>query len=1221
VTVDDDTADEIDSLLAAVARIPTRDTWTPPAELDEYKLIRPLGHGGMGSVWLAHDRVLDRLVAIKLVAHLDPQARDRFALEARAAARLQHGNVVTVYRFGEHADRPFIVSEYIRGESLDALAKPVPWQRALELGIALARGLAAAHRHGIVHRDIKPANAIVTDDGEAKLVDFGLAKLGDTASAPLRPTPHPFALGTSPLTSPGAIAGTPLYLAPEVRAGEPATRRSDVYQLGAVLYELVTARASLLDVPGGPAAALTADVPPLALDDDGHKLAAVVARCLRRDPAERFASGDELREALEHIASHQLGGELPEGNPYRGLVAFEAEHRALFFGRGADIRAVLERLRSDPFVVITGDSGAGKSSLCRAGVLPHVADGGLADGVAWRVVTLVPGQRPLTTLASVLAEIAGLDEGELYTLMRDQPASMTRALRRALGIGRGVLVFVDQLEELVTLAGPEAREFSAVLSHLAAGAPGIRVLATVRGDFVSRLDVEVSRDLYVLRPLGEESAREAIVGPARAKGGRFESTALVDALVAEHVELPLLEFTLAQLWDARDPATQTISARTLDSIGGVRGALARHADAVIETLIPAQRADARRILLRLVTPERTRARRSADELGGDREALHALVRGRLVVARGDNPPLFELAHERLVDGWPTLSEWLSRTVELRAVHARLAAAAANWQRLDRAPEALWRERQLGDLAQLPATELTGAEAQFAAASRHAVRRRRIARIAIAVAVPAIVASFYVGARLITGRNLAHAIDAKLHDARSDLAHARTASTAVFDLRAASVSAFDAGRDADAPWHTALVHDGEAQAAYARAASAIEAALLLDTDRDDVRRTLADITLERIRYADQLFRVAERDELRTRLTTYDAASANRLAAPVQLRLTVEPRDAVLSIDGARVDANALLSPGSYVVVAQAPGRASVRIPVHARSGESVAAVVTLPPASAVPAGFVYVPPGDFLSGSRDAEPVRRFYGAPPMHVRQSQGYLIGKTEVTYAQWIEFLDALPADERVRRAPHVEGSQTIQNVGGVELTRDAAGWKLAFAPAGHVYHARAGEPIVYPARTRRQRQDWLKLPVSGITADDAGVYAAWLDRTKRVPHARLCSEAEWERAARGADGRTYPHGPDTLAPDDANIDVTYGQQDGGFGPDEVGSHPASTSPFGVDDASGNVWEIVRSENGAVLMRGGSFYTNAYTAALANRSEILTPTFRHVLTGVRICADVAQH
>ncbi|HLL22558.1 MAG TPA: serine/threonine-protein kinase, partial [Kofleriaceae bacterium] len=275
--------DSFGPLLARVARLPVR-RWNPPAELDEYRIVKPLGRGGMGSVWLAEDRLLDRLVALKFIAHSEPDAsiRERFAIEARAAARLSHVNVVTVYRFGEVSARPYLVSEYIRGESLERIEKPLPWRRCLELGIALARGLAAAHRAGIVHRDIKPANVILGADGVVKLVDFGLAKLGHASDAAPVPTADVGTADTAPeLTRRGTIAGTPRYLAPEVRAGAVADRRSDVYQVGAVLYELATSRPPIADAVVG------ADLVP-ELAPEASRFSAVVERCLYGAPDRRF---------------------------------------------------------------------------------------------------------------------------------------------------------------------------------------------------------------------------------------------------------------------------------------------------------------------------------------------------------------------------------------------------------------------------------------------------------------------------------------------------------------------------------------------------------------------------------------------------------------------------------------------------------------------------------------------------------------------------------------------------------------------------------------------------------------------------------------------------------------------------------------------------------------------------------------------------------------------
>src|SRR5262249_27499612 len=157
-----------------------------------------------------------------------------------------------------------------------------------------------------------------------------------------------------------------------------------------------------------------------------------------------------------------------------------------------------------------------------------------------------------------------------------------------------------------------------------------------------------------------------------------------------------------------------------------------------------QRAGARRLLLRLVTPERTRGRCTAEELTGDRAVLDALVRGRLVVARGADPPAFELAHERLIDSWPALAGWLSDTTEASAAHRRRATAAGSGEQPDRSREGLGRERQLADLAVLADGDLTASEAAFVAASRRAAHRRRAARIGLAVAIPAVIAAIWMG---------------------------------------------------------------------------------------------------------------------------------------------------------------------------------------------------------------------------------------------------------------------------------------------------------------------------------------------------------------------------------------------------------------------------------------------------------------------------------------------
>jgi serine/threonine protein kinase/pimeloyl-ACP methyl ester carboxylesterase len=327
-------------------------SWVPPPEIDGFRVVRRLGSGGMGTVYLGHDDVLDRPVALKFLVAADPNvpARDRFLLEARALARLQHPNIMGIYRVGEVLGRPYLAYELIAGQSLDQLPKPVAWPRALELVIGIARGLSAAHRRDVLHRDIKPANVMLSDTGEIKLLDFGLAKLLDGSVRPdgegadgegadgegaaaipdgamLDATldgggslsegaaTHPIASGSRArgaaaevsLTATGALLGTPLYMAPELWRGEPASVQSDVYALGLLLYELLSGH---LPHQGLHAAEIseavqTRDPQPIRslCPAVPQALADVVDRAIRRRRAERFQSAHEVRDALEAIHS------------------------------------------------------------------------------------------------------------------------------------------------------------------------------------------------------------------------------------------------------------------------------------------------------------------------------------------------------------------------------------------------------------------------------------------------------------------------------------------------------------------------------------------------------------------------------------------------------------------------------------------------------------------------------------------------------------------------------------------------------------------------------------------------------------------------------------------------------------------------------------------------------------------------------------------------------
>ena len=292
------------------------------AKLGPYEIVAPLGAGGMGEVYRARDTRLERTVAIKILpAHLsdDPEAKERFDREARAISSLSHPNICHLYDVGVQDGTSYLVLEYLEGETLaERLRKgPLPVEQFLKAGIEICEGLEKAHRSGVVHRDLKPGNIMLTKSG-TKLMDFGLAKAIPMAAPSSGPTATFRTPATSqPVTARGTVVGTFQYMAPEQLLGQEADARSDLFSLGAVLYEMFTAQrafegknpvsvaSAILEREPPPISSIKPMAPP-ALDH-------VIARCLAKDPEERWQTARDVGLELKWISetASESGGTVP----------------------------------------------------------------------------------------------------------------------------------------------------------------------------------------------------------------------------------------------------------------------------------------------------------------------------------------------------------------------------------------------------------------------------------------------------------------------------------------------------------------------------------------------------------------------------------------------------------------------------------------------------------------------------------------------------------------------------------------------------------------------------------------------------------------------------------------------------------------------------------------------------------------------------------------------
>jgi len=452
--------------------------------------------------------------------------------------------------------------------------------------------------------------------------------------------------------------------------------------------------------------------------------------------------------------------------PYPGLAAFTEADAEYFFGRESEIEQMWRKLERPHLMALIGPSGAGKSSFIRAGLLA-------AAPSDWSCLVCTPGDGPVLSLGRVLARaVAGDPEIVEQMLSFDDPNVAVDAVSRwRRRIGNGLLV-VDQFEELFTQNTPEVqRRFSDLLGRLVIEG-GVHVLLSMRDDFLFRCSDQpalapVYSELTPLRPLSGAALRRAVVQPAMRSGYRFEDDELVDEVLAE-VEgergvLPLLAFAMARLWEKRDRENGLITRQAYRDIGGVGGALARHAEATIDRIGADRIGCVRELFRNLVTAEGTRAVRELAELlsvfgkadgQNAEEVLRSLIDARLVTSYEVHEEVqeatrrVEIIHESLLAAWPRLVRWQTQDADAVQLRDQLRQAARTWDEHDRSDDLLWtgsayrefaswRERYPGGLSDI---EDAFGSAMITLAGRRRRRRRS--------AVGAVIAALIIGLTVV-----------------------------------------------------------------------------------------------------------------------------------------------------------------------------------------------------------------------------------------------------------------------------------------------------------------------------------------------------------------------------------------------------------------------------------------------------------------------------------------
>ncbi len=680
-----------------------------------FELKEKIGEGAYGAIHRAIQPAVGREVAVKVIRRKyadDPEFIRRFEAEAQTVARLEHPYIVPLYDYWREPAGAYLVMRLLRGGNLLTSLESGPWdvEPTLKMLDQITSALAAAHRRGVIHRDIKPANILFDEAGNAYLSDFGIAKQ---------------MMGDLQLTAVGGIMGTPDYISPEQLKDEPVSPPSDLYSLGAVLYETLTGErpfpnvpiATLLhkqlEEPFPPVSASRPDLPP--------QIDAIIQRATAKRPSDRFSDALSMAEAFRQavrgrgavqpvVIETAVPADIEIINPYKGLRAFQEADAADFYGRETLVEQLVNRMAESRFLAVVGPSGGGKSSVVKAGLIPALRQEALPSSDKWFVAEMTPDTHPLEELELALLPIAVDPPPSLVEPLQKDTRGLLRTVRRILPDENGaqLLLVIDQFEELFTLVEDEARRTHFLDSLVAAlNAPRcpLRVVVTLRADFYDRpLQYQPLGSLFkqhteLVLPLTLDELTWAIQEPARRVGVGFEEgvvAAILDDVHDQPGTLPLLQYALTELFEERQDRLMTQAAYR--AVGGVLGALGQRAEDLFASFDGASKGAARQLFLRLVTlgegVEDTRRRVRLSELVAlqtsevleTSEVSDHFGRHRLLTFDHDpitREPTVEVAHEALLREWPRLRRWLEQSRDDVRLQRMLAAFAAEWAQKNR----------------------------------------------------------------------------------------------------------------------------------------------------------------------------------------------------------------------------------------------------------------------------------------------------------------------------------------------------------------------------------------------------------------------------------------------------------------------------------------------------------------------------------------------------------